>query len=254
MPARVPDAEGHQQLRRYPLRRLRVPAGGRTLSLVVPDATEWIRRGSWVAGRSLGKEPPYWVQVWPASVGAARMLARPDSLNGLRVLDLGCGLGLPGVAAAAAGAQVTFVDQESDAVAFAVWNAEQSSSSKPCGIRGDWFETTIPGEFDVVVLADVTYRARHHEPIWRHVCSGLSAHGVVLHCDPFRAESTPFVQSLRDSMSSIVEERNVHHDQRRTLVRVVMASRSSSALAAWAERFGVTSGVRALGQCQDAGP
>ena len=45
---------------------------------------------------------PYWAELWPSALALARVLARRP-LTGRRVLELGCGLGLPAIAAALAG-------------------------------------------------------------------------------------------------------------------------------------------------------
>src|SRR5437870_12373463 len=42
---------------------------------------------------------PYWAEIWTASRAIARRLAAGPSLEGAAVLDLGCGLGLSGLAA-----------------------------------------------------------------------------------------------------------------------------------------------------------
>jgi predicted nicotinamide N-methyase len=48
---------------------------------------------------------PYWASVWPAAVVLARyILSHPDLVLGRTVLDLGCGGGVAGIAAARAGA------------------------------------------------------------------------------------------------------------------------------------------------------
>ncbi|HSD79611.1 MAG TPA: 50S ribosomal protein L11 methyltransferase, partial [Solirubrobacteraceae bacterium] len=65
---------------------------------------------------------PYWAEMWPSSIALARALA-PRSLGGRRVLELGCGLGLPSVVAALAGADVLATDWAPDALAFAARNA-----------------------------------------------------------------------------------------------------------------------------------
>src|ERR687885_728578 len=48
---------------------------------------------------------PYWAELWPSGVALAKMSAR-RALKGARVLELGCGLGLPSIAAARAGGRV----------------------------------------------------------------------------------------------------------------------------------------------------
>ena len=44
---------------------------------------------------------PYWAELWPSALALARAVARRP-LTGRRTLELGCGLGLPPAAAAAA--------------------------------------------------------------------------------------------------------------------------------------------------------
>src|SRR5262249_48349651 len=59
-------------------------------------------------------EPPYWAHLWSgALVLAAAVPEDPGS-----VVELGCGLGLPGLVAARRGARVTFVDRAPAALAF----------------------------------------------------------------------------------------------------------------------------------------
>ena len=72
----VPEAMTDPRLRRYRLRRLRIPIGAGQVDLVVPDARAWLREGAWVGATERGAEPPYWVNVWPASVAVARCLVR----------------------------------------------------------------------------------------------------------------------------------------------------------------------------------
>src|SRR5579885_2021506 len=52
---------------------------------------------------------PYWAELWPSGVALARFVAGLE-LEGTRVLELGCGLGLPSLAAALRGADVLASD------------------------------------------------------------------------------------------------------------------------------------------------
>ena len=168
--ATVPEAKLDPVLRRFPLRRLKLPLGDRSLSLVVPDVGAWMRAGEWAANTVPNGEPPYWVQIWPASVAMARLLWRRGDLAGQRVLDLGCGLGVPGITACRAGALVTFADVKPDALAFATWNgARQGSPAAPIARQVDWSQAEVPGPFDLMLLADVSYRPVHHAALKRHI-------------------------------------------------------------------------------------
>ena len=233
-PATVPAARTDPELRPYDLRRLRVPVGSGSLSLVVPDAGAFRRRGQWTDAALRGGEPPYWTRIWPAAVAVARLLWRRGDLAGQRVLDLGCGLGLPGIAAAAAGASVTFADQQRAALAFARWNARRvAAPARVATAELDWSRAAVPGTFDVAVLADVSYRALHHGPLQRQLGACLAAPGVVVHADPQRAEATPFVAWLRAHFACAEAVRDTAFGGERTAVRVVVAASDARTLAPW---------------------
>src|SRR5690242_8891234 len=59
---------------------------------------------------------PYWAKLWPAAPLLAEAILRHPPTPPARVLELGCGSGLVGIAALACGLDVTF----SDYVPFAV--------------------------------------------------------------------------------------------------------------------------------------
>ena len=59
---------------------------------------------------------PYWAELWSSGVALAHDVAG-RSLRGASVLELGCGLALPSIAAALAGGRVLATDWSADAVA-----------------------------------------------------------------------------------------------------------------------------------------
>jgi predicted nicotinamide N-methyase len=233
LPITVPAARDDPRLCHYELRRLRVPIGAGSLSIVVPDARAVRRGGEWTDAALRGGEPPYWSRIWPAAVAAARASWRRGALAGARVLDLGCGLGLPGLAAASAGADVTFADRQPDALAFATWNARRLAPERVRAVELDWANAVVPGTFDVLVLADVSYRAVHHAALQRHVEACLAPGGVVLHAEPCRPEAAPFLQWLRQRGPVVEATHPTAFDGVRTDVRVVVAGAGEAALAPW---------------------
>jgi len=103
---------------------------------------------------------PYWAELWPAANALAAAL--PD-VAGLRVVELGCGLGLPSLVAAARGADVTASDWAEDAVALLRENAARNDLVVRVEVR-DWREPW-PERFDVALAADVLYERRNVEPL-----------------------------------------------------------------------------------------
>src|SRR5262245_5363737 len=98
----------------YGAQLTRVRAGGDTLALwQVDDLERYVDRDVLLAADD-PEEPPYWAHLWSgAHVLAALVPARAG-----RAVEFGCGLGLPGLAAAHRGAAVTFVDRVPAPLAF----------------------------------------------------------------------------------------------------------------------------------------
>ena len=236
----VPEAKADPMLRKFPLRRLRLPVGARTLSLVVPDERDWMREGSWAPAVVRGKEPPYWIRIWPAALAAARAIAAAHGLDGLRVLDLGCGLGVPGVQAAGAGAHVTFADLSTDALAFASWNAraQPGCTSPPVSVPPDWSRDVVEGSFDLLLLSDVSYRLLHHRPLLRHLDACLAKGGAVLHADPHREFASTFLASCAEGFCVRSWSRATMVQDRRADVRLTLMARAGEDLSSWAARCG----------------
>ena len=74
---------------------------------------------------------PYWAVLWPSAMALGKAVLGSEFPAGRRVLDLGCGLGLAGLAALNRGADVTFLDWEESAVRLAKASAYAASSSPP---------------------------------------------------------------------------------------------------------------------------
>jgi predicted nicotinamide N-methyase len=105
---------------------------------------------------------PYWAELWPSGVALARHVDGLD-LRGRRVLELGCGLGLPSLAAALGGADVLATDWAEEAVALLRENAARNGVTLRAE-RVRWDEPgSLIGEapWDVVLGADLLYESRN---------------------------------------------------------------------------------------------
>jgi len=103
------------------------------LTLLRPDSPEaLIDEAAFAENEFL----PYWAELWPAAMLLADAL--PD-VAGLRVVELGCGLGVPSLVAAARGAQVTSTDWSPDAIELLRDNAERNAVRLSAEVR-DWRE------------------------------------------------------------------------------------------------------------------
>jgi predicted nicotinamide N-methyase len=114
---------------------------------------------------------PYWAVLWRSGVALARELdsaARGSAtLRGLRVVELGCGLGVPSIAAARAGAAVLATDACAEALPLVERNARENG----VGVETATVDWKRPDDllerapFDVVLAADVLYERGSVAPL-----------------------------------------------------------------------------------------
>jgi predicted nicotinamide N-methyase len=109
---------------------------------------------------------PYWSVLWRSGVALARELDG-EPLAGLRVVELGCGLAVPSIVAARAGAQVLATDSDAEALVLATRNAEANGVEIETQ-RVDWARPVglvarVP--FDLVLAADVLYERQAVAPL-----------------------------------------------------------------------------------------
>jgi predicted nicotinamide N-methyase len=109
---------------------------------------------------------PYWAELWPSGLALARHVATLE-LEGRRVLELGCGLGLPSLAAALRGAHVLATDWAEDAVALLRRNAGRNGVSlRAAQVRWGEPEPLLrAAPWDLVLGADLLYEARNADQL-----------------------------------------------------------------------------------------
>lgn len=175
-----------------------VRLGGREISVLrPPDAEALLSEEAFEREEFL----PYWAELWPSGVALARVVAeRP--LAGARVLELGCGLGLPSLAAALRGAHVLATDWAPDAIELLRHNAERNGLpletevvawTEPEGLVGR-------GPWDLVLAADVLYE-RRNAPALLDLLPRLvdgAGGGEIFVAEPGRPAAAAFLDAARE--------------------------------------------------------
>jgi predicted nicotinamide N-methyase len=133
---------------------------------------------------------PYWAELWPSGRALAEIVDERD-LSGLRVVELGCGLGLPSLVAALGGANVLATDWSGDAIELLRTNAEANDAT----LEVDVVSWGVPdallerAPFDLVLASDVLYERRNVDELLELL---PKLGGEVLVADPSR----PFTKSF----------------------------------------------------------
>ena len=102
--------------------------------------------------------PPYWAFAWAGGLALAHYLAeQPHLAAGRRILDLGAGSGLVGIAAAQAGATVWAAEIDPHGRAAITLNA--AANGVAISLREIDLDGPAPAHCDVIVAGDVFYNA-----------------------------------------------------------------------------------------------
>ena len=134
-----------------------------------------------------GDDAPYWAWPWGGGLALARhLLDHPQITAGRRVLDLGAGSGLVGVAAALCGArEVLAVDVEQQAAAAMALNAAANGVALTVLIQD--LTDGEPPAADLVLVGDLFYERALAERVTAFLDRCLAAGAEVLIGDPGRA-------------------------------------------------------------------
>jgi predicted nicotinamide N-methyase len=101
---------------------------------------------------------PYWSVLWRSGVALGRELDG-EEIRGLRVVELGCGLAVPSIAAARAGAIALATDADPEALDLVACNARANyvfvETAKVEWAKPD--ELVARGPFDLVLGTDILY-------------------------------------------------------------------------------------------------
>jgi len=132
-------------------------------------------------------QPPYWAYAWAGGAVLARyVLDHPTTVAGRRVLDLGAGSGIVGIAAAKAGAREV-IAAEIDRNGVAALGLNAAANGTAIAVIGNDITTGPPPAVDLVLAGDVFYGQDVAQMVMPFLDRCLAAGIEVLVGDPGRA-------------------------------------------------------------------
>jgi predicted nicotinamide N-methyase len=149
---------------------------------------------------------PYWSELWPAGRMLAKAIVREDWKpfeakfgTPIRALEVGCGLGLAGIAALKMGMHVTFTDVDETAAKLAGDNAKLNGLTQ-YDSRAIDLRSAPPGlQVPLLLASDVLYEPRLIAPMARFIKAVLAPGGLCLVGDADRISARPFHHELRQA-------------------------------------------------------
>jgi predicted nicotinamide N-methyase len=197
----------------------RIPLPGGEVELARPrDAEALLSEESFEREEFL----PYWAELWASGLALAHDVSM-RSLRARRTLELGCGLGLPSIAAARAGGRVVASDWSPHALLATAANAERNGVEVET-LRCSWAAPEPLVErtpWDLVLASDVLYERRNVEQLLALLPRLIDERGQVLIADPGRPPAADFLERaeldwhVRTTASPRAARVSIHHLRRR---------------------------------------
>ncbi|RMF59553.1 MAG: methyltransferase domain-containing protein [Calditrichaeota bacterium] len=178
--------------RKYKLKEEHVIVGSHRLCFyTIADVDELLEQAI------ISGSEPYWYDIWESALGLANCVFE-ENLEGKRVLDLGCGVGLTGVVAALKGGEVWMNDVEPDALRLAELNWILNLQQEARLLNMDWRTANVNEQFEVLIASDVLYDPDLFSPLMKVFQKLLTPTGNILLSEPNRPVALPFFRSLEE--------------------------------------------------------
>ncbi|AGL01855.1 class I SAM-dependent methyltransferase [Desulfoscipio gibsoniae] len=139
---------------------------------------------------------PCWAEIWPAARGLSQWIWENINFDGVHLLELGAGLGLPGIVCGIKGAQVTFSDFNSSALDLVRLNANRNGLHNFYTYLGDWRDFKLAKKFPWVIGSDIFYDTKLNIYLKELIPRLASGGGNLLIAHPGRPASFAFVEEL----------------------------------------------------------
>ncbi len=189
----VSDDDVEFRLARLPLERRTVQAASRSWSIdAVSNQDRLLEAADDLTAF------PFGLMLWESAAGLADHLAHwPGGIKGFRVLEIGAGVGLAGLAARALGADVVQTDHSAEALALCRRNAALNGIEGIDWRLADWTRWPDRERYDLVIGSDVLYDAGLHSAVRAVLEISVNPGGTIVLTDPGRSTTPEFVTNLQ---------------------------------------------------------
>jgi predicted nicotinamide N-methyase len=133
-------------------------------------------------------EFPFWVKLWESAMVLADVAATLPLTSGPRLLELGAGMGAPGLVAAAKGFSVTLSDYEERILNFQRVSAAANGLQVECRFI-DWTKPQTLDPFNTILGAEILFREELCAPLLSLFDRLLAPGGSIYLCHDLRRKT-----------------------------------------------------------------
>lgn len=169
-----------------------------SILLDAPSHADFVLEHS-LSGQS---ENPYWGVLWDAAIPMAQYIAGRDWGDHKQCLELGCGLGLTGIAAWKSGLPVLMTDIVPEAVQLATRNARLNGLANCRPTVLDWNQPS-KSQYSTIIACDVLYERSQHAGLLKFLKAASTTDTEIHIGDPGRQSSQEFTADARANGFSV---------------------------------------------------
>jgi len=134
--------------------------------------------------------------VWPSGKVLAHLM-QSYAIEGKRILDVGCGLGLASLVLSQRSADVTATDYHPEVESFLQVNIAMNGGKEIPFFRTDWAdEQTELGRFDLIIGSDLLYEKEHIALLANFIKQRANDRCEVVIVDPGRGKLNRFTREM----------------------------------------------------------
>lgn len=157
---------------------------------------------------------PLWAKIWEASIVLMQHMADLPVVPNRRILELGSGLGVAGITAAAMGHDVTLTEYNEDALNFLRANAEANNCRHLTIHHLDWFKPEIEETFDLIIGSEIVYQASAVEALHEIFRKLLSPGGQVILTERVRSTGAVFFEKMTPHFDIRIRQRTLRSKEK----------------------------------------
>lgn len=140
---------------------------------------------------------PLFGQIWPMSKILARVMIR-EQFGKKRILEIGCGIGLPSLVVKQLGGNITASDYHPLAQSFLIENTALNLLAPIRFRAGNWNTPNLNlGKFDLIIGSDILYEYQHIGLISSFVDHHASSRVNIVIVDPGRGSHRAFAREMK---------------------------------------------------------
>ncbi len=125
-------------------------------------------------------ELPFWAKIWPSSLLLSFYIQRLKP-NSKHMLEVGCGVGVCGLFAAAHGFKVTLTDISEEALLFSQINILKNNLINSVDIGFvDFTSSVLDRKYDIILGSEVLYVEKNYEPFYKFLLNHITDNGEII--------------------------------------------------------------------------